>query len=616
MRYHDVIQPRTIREAFSARRVDELKTLAKLLGGEATRKGELVDLLAKALEDPDQARSLYEGLDDMGRKFLQEATHDSSGLLNRFTLQAKYGQTPDFGGSGRGYGERERPPTILRLFFPDEKVLARDLQSMLRGFVPEPPALTVEAHDEPPSKPARRGKKSRLPPGETSPVEADIDVHLRRTSRGALHDVKAILRLVDAGEVKVGEKSGRPSAGGLTSIAGVLAEGDFYSGAVPNKNDWYDPVDLQIQPFAWAMLVQAARLAEADGTRLRLTTAGRKATTMPAHELIRQIWEKWRKTTLLDEFSRIDVIKGQKSKARVLTPIADRRQTVVEALRACPTHKWIVIDEFFRFIKVLAPDFQVANDDWQLYLCEQRYGSFGYDGASSWELLQGRYVLAFLFEYAATLGLLDVAYVEPQGARSDFCDRWGADDLSCLSRYDGLLSFRINALGAWCLDLTESYEPEVVAPEPCLKVLPNLDVVSVDRTIAPADALLLDRFAERKSEALWQLSAPRILEAVEKGLTVLELRSFLEARNQGPLPQTASVFLDDLAKKAGQLADLGAARVISCGDADLARLLVNDRRLRNLCQLAGERQLVFRAADEPAVRRALKELGYVLPPPG
>jgi len=36
--------------------------------------------------------------------------------------------------------------------------------------------------------------------------------------------------------------------------------------------------------------------------------------------------------------------------------------------------------------------------------------------------------------------------------------------------------------------------------------------------------------------------------------------------------------------------------------------------VRKLCQLAADRYLVFRAADEVAVRRALRELGYVLPP--
>ena len=87
------------------------------------------------------------------------------------------------------------------------------------------------------------------------------------------------------------------------------------------------------------------------------------------------------------------------------------------------------------------------------------------------------------------------------------------------------------------------------------------------------------------------------------------------AKSQPPLPQTVDVFLNDLAEKTGQLADLGAARLIACAEPHVAQLLASDRRLRNLCQLAGDRQLVFRATDEAAVRRALRELGYVLPPP-
>ena len=146
-------------------------------------------------------------------------------------------------------------------------------------------------------------------------------------------------------------------------------------------------------------------------------------------------------------------------------------------------------------------------------------------------------------------------------------------------------------------------------------MLPNRDVGGADRPLGAADALFLERFAERTSEAVWQLDAGKILESVGKGLTVDELKTFLEARNEGPLPQTVRVFLDDMSKKLGQLEDLGTARLIACKDEEVAQLLVHDRRLRNLCQLAGERQLVFRAADETAIRRVLKELGYVLPPP-
>src|SRR5262249_3537689 len=218
-----------------------------------------------------------------------------------------------------------------------------------------------------------------------------------------------------------------------------------------------------------------------------------------------------------------------------------------------------------------------------------------------WEVVQGRFVLAFLFEYAATLGLLDVAYLHPEGARTDYHSLWGTDELSCVSRYDGLVSFRINALGSWCLGLVEKYEPVEVPHEPRLRVLPNLDVVAADQTIAPADVLFLQRYAERKSEAVWQLTSGKILEVVEKGSTVAELKQFLETRNQGPLPHTVIVYLDDLANKVSQLEDLGTVRLIRCSDANLAQSLVHDRRLRKHCQLVGENQLIFRMSDETMI---------------
>ena len=43
-------------------------------------------------------------------------------------------------------------------------------------------------------------------------------------------------------------------------------------------------------------------------------------------------------------------------------------------------------------------------------------------------------------------------------------------------------------------------------------------------------------------------------------------------------------------------------------------LKFTDRELKKLCQLAGERQLVFRADDETAVRARLRKLGYAMPP--
>jgi hypothetical protein len=600
----------TVRETLSQMGVDDIEPLLALVGDRGPgRKAQLVDRLASILEKPSEVRGLYDGLDDLGGKAVREAVHDPEGVLHPQRFAAKYGGSPDFGGSG--YYRNNRQPTTLRLFFLQSRALPTDLRATLLAFVPTPPPLKAQAGDELPAR-VRRPHVD-LGPYARKPDTTEVELRVRETARAALLDVKAVLRLVDAGEVKVGEKTRRPSQIALKAVAAVLSEGDFYADADRSPDSWDPAADLAIQAFAWPMMLQAAGLAGTAGAKLQLTPAGRKATTRPAPEVIRQVWGKWLKSTLVDEFSRVDAVKGQQSKGS-MTAIAPRREAVVEELKVCPVGKWIRIEELFRLLQASAYLFEVARDPWKLYLGMQQYGSFGQDGYV-WESLQGRFAMAFLFEYAATLGLLDVAYISPVRARNEFHDRWGTDDLSCLSRYDGLMFVRINPLGAWCLGVAESYEPQAAAVEKVLKVLPNLDVVASDHPPSAADGLFLERFAERASEAVWHLSRDKILAAIEQGLSVGELKEFLTSRNQGTVPQTAEVFLDDLEEKAGQLEDLGTARLIACKDEVVARTLVGDRRLRGLCRLTGERHLVFRAADEAAVRRALRELGHVLPPP-
>jgi hypothetical protein len=55
-----------------------------------------------------------------------------------------------------------------------------------------------------------------------------------------------------------------------------------------------------------------------------------------------------------------------------------------------------------------------------------------YDGSEG--ILVERYMLCLLFEYAATLGLVDVAFIPPAGARRDYHKLWGTDDLLFFSR--------------------------------------------------------------------------------------------------------------------------------------------------------------------------------------
>ena len=106
-------------------------------------------------------------------------------------------------------------------------------------------------------------------------------------------------------------------------------------------------------------------------------------------------------------------IKGQSSTARVMSAVPPRRAAIEEALQACPTGRWVRLDDFSRFMRAADHVFAVAHDLWKLYLCERQYGSLGYDGSHGWNILQDRYMAAVLFEYAVTLGMVDVSYFDP-----------------------------------------------------------------------------------------------------------------------------------------------------------------------------------------------------------
>jgi hypothetical protein len=69
----------------------------------------------------------------------------------------------------------------------------------------------------------------------------------------------------------------------------------------------------------------------------------------------------------------------------------------------------------------------------------------------------GSYLRALLFEYAATLGMIEIAYTRPEETPHSFGDAYGLDEFEYLSRYDGLLGLRLTGLGAYALGLTDAY---------------------------------------------------------------------------------------------------------------------------------------------------------------
>lgn len=603
----------TVREALDRRTVEDLRKLLALLpaSGKPTRKGEIADLVASYLEG-DELNTLWKRLDSTQQAAVAETLYAAAGRFDGVRFAAKYGDSPDWGTSrGLGY---DRTPSLLQLFV-HEGVLPGDLQEHLKDFVPQPAETVLETfpEDKLPRTVSRQVEWWDRATNKPVREAEEVPVVYRDTERAAAGELTAVLRLVEAGKVSVSDTTRFPAAVTLKAVAAVLDGGDYYGPGDAGE----DAEDAgPIRAFAWPLIVQAAGLAEPSGKRLALTPAGRKALAAPPHEALRAAWRRWLKTKLLDELRRVDAIKGQTGKGKAgLTALGPRRAAVAGALIECPEGEWVDAGRFLRFMLAEDYGFEVTRDPWSLYISEPGYGSLGYEGSHDWAILQARYVLCLLFEYAATLGLVDVAYVPPNGARPDYRELWGTDDLDFLSRYDGLLLFRLNPLGAYCLGTTETYAPPPQEERLTLAVGPAREVAALHPPLPPADALTLEVFAEPSGEAAWQLDPAKILAATEAGRPVSELETFLQTR-AGPLPPAVQSFLADLAARAGQLSDSGAARLVECADAALAAELAAHKRLSRLCLRAGDRHLVVPAASESAFRKALRELGHILPPPG
>jgi hypothetical protein len=260
---------------------------------------------------------------------------------------------------------------------------------------------------------------------------------VRCTAPDALSNLVAVLELVADGQVSCSAITRRPSAATVRLVEDVLVAGDFYDVGEP------------ISAFAWPLLLQAGGLAQLAGTKLELTARGSAALARPSYQTLGTLWARWLRCVSHDELARIEAIKGQRKPA-TLTAAAKRRAAVEAGLAALQPGEWTDVDELLWILRTQPPRLVAVRSlmaQWRLYLVDSYYGSLGHAGREAWAVVEGRYALCVLFEYAATLGLIDVGYVDPRGARDDYRSLWGADDYAFLSRYDGLSYLRVNELG-------------------------------------------------------------------------------------------------------------------------------------------------------------------------
>ena len=588
--------------------VDRLKPRLNLISGKPklTRKGDIISLLSSELLSA-KLEQYWKRLNQLEQTAVAQAIYHWDGEFYQQRFLAKYGKLPTYFVSRSSSAEQN---SVLALFFYNGS-LAAELADACQDFV-QPPVQyqLIESSAESIKKEVTHLQQALNE--YSSSYQPELAMLSMETH--AIHDLQAVLNLIDSGKLTVSEKTNIAGAASIKKITAILLDGDYYS----EQDDWglnsYEGGTIRpIRAYAWPLLLQSSGLGlvRRVGTKLQLTAKGKKVSKSTIGETLRLIYQRWRDKGMLDEFKRIDVIKGQSGKGRRMASVIDRRIAIEKALKACPKNEWISIDDFFRFVQAENFGFEVIYDYWRLYVSDSNYGNLG-EGGSSFETIQGRYIMVYLFEYLATLGLIDVAYLPPYYIRDDYNRMWGTDDLDFFSRYDGLLFFRLNPLGSYCLGLSEDYHPPKQNSLPLLHIEDSL-TITLQRSASPSEKIILDQYLQPETERSYQLEQDYLLQAIEKGGDLKKFVAFLHDMSEQPLSNSIEDVIAVIEERCNAFADVGNARLLNCSSIALAKMLANDPVTGKHCFYGHDKLLVIPEKSANAFQKAAKKLGYIIP---
>ena len=562
-------------------------------------------------------KSLTKWIDSLGeleKSALAEAVHHWNGEYKHSSFVAKYGHSIDFGSVRQN---RQTPLRPIGLFFFRVRdgsgltyIIPSDLQEDIKKLLAPPTAKGINTVNDIPGQ-ISFNLRWRKDENLTYPFQ------IRNTEYTSQFEILNLLNLIQAEKISVSDKTRLPSAQAQKNIDQSLFDGDFFGQVNSNqfsKTQYDDDAKIEgpVRAFAWPMLIQGGKLAQLSGTKLKLTTKGKSALSTHPHETLKLLWSTWIKSDLFDEFKRIDIVRGQTGNgARGMSTPSGRKNVIDAAMVELPPNEWVDIDEFFKFIQANNFDFNVTNDPWNLYICEKQYGSLGYDGYHNWNLLEARYILCLLFEYAATLGIIDIAYTPAAHTRSDYANLWGTDDNLFFSRYDGLKYIRLNSFGAYCLNVTTNYVPPVLENKKTISILPNFDII-VTKELGLADKSMLEFLASNKSQLVWTLDEKKILSSLEEGKNLDQLKNYLLALSGELFPPSVAQFFNDIESRVTSLKPKGEAYIVICKDETLAALIANDIQMKKISVWNTKEYLFIQKDHISTFKRNLKKMGHAI----
>lgn len=586
-------------EIMDSLRLDDLKPIIKQAGlpKSLKRKSDIVVALNQFLKS--QPAALLERMTPIERNLLSEAVYGDN-CVDPFSFSAKYDAPCP---APLSYG---KTPTLVHALtstkrYESEITIPQEIADLLRPFLPEPMALQATTVEQIPET---------LDLAESDNYSDVRTVHVYSAERTVFVELRRMLQLVQGGKVRVQAKSGRPTPATERAIAGSLVEPDFDLEAPNDERDDDTEKGGAVRAHAWPVLLQQCGWCKATKDTLGLTKAGKALLDKTTPDRFRKGLEQLAQDDDFDELQRINNIRGQTGKSRDwMSDPSERRETILDGLAEWPVGEWMTFKEAYRFLNACGHVFIVTDNPMSLYMVDRHYGSL-----DNGDNIDRQYLRVFFLELLATLGIIDVGYVYPHYLWPELGNEWGAEGYDFCGRYDGLLYVRLNPLGAYCLGLSDQYTPPAAEVRNLLTVLPNHDIAVVaGQRLLPGDISMLELFASKKSNKLWHMDRGLLLDYFENGGSLDDITRFLTENSQEEIPARVRAFFNELQANLDVINQTEDAWLIEFQDPGVASLIADDSRAGKLCVLAGERHLAVAKSSERAFRKALKNLGYVLP---
>ncbi|MFC1585114.1 hypothetical protein ACFL5V_06185 [Fibrobacterota bacterium] len=591
------------KEILNTRNVDVLKAIAKELGlsKDLRRKKELISALGRLMNR--RPEEYLEILDDLEMSFVTEMVHTKGRITPEEFMANHGGEFPL--DSSWSYTSN----TLLHLVLAVERyrqayVMPKEVIEHLKPHVKKPEPAKINCVEDVPEtyQPASYEHFNKDRPRK---------VHVFSGERNVFPELRRVLQEVGRGKTKLSPKSGFPTSATVKAMGNVLYIPEFQLEPDIDLHREIDGEGGPMRAFAWPVILQQCKWATARGGALALTRTGKTVLSSLDADAMKAGFNNLLTSDSFDELRRVNRIRGQSGRAkRYMTKPSARHRKITGSMKRWPVGKWIDIKEAFRFAYASGNGFDASTDSFYLYFEELQYGSLGNHANE----INMQYLRVFLFEYMATLGMIDAAYVFPHMLWPEFDGCWGTDNDAFCGRYDGLLYVRLNTLGAYCLGNINQYAPPEQNSVKNLTMLDNFDIVySGGAGPSSYDNMMLDRFAKRKNDYTWKLVEKNLLDFIDKGGTLDEVNGFLEQNSGTSVPAVFKKLFEGIGKKLKSLESPEEAVLINTRDDITAMLIANDTSAKKYCFRAGEKRLAVPHKHLGAFKTCLKKIGYVVP---